>query len=142
MFPFPSNSFDEVYSRFLFEHLTNPLHFLKECYRVLKKGGRIVIITDNAGFFGWLTSVHQGGYEDVSKKKGADEDKHYALFTPSHLKNWLEKVGFKNVKVEYTIDMREIDGRTPLKKSHIPFILFLSKINRKWSPHIKAVGIK
>jgi ubiquinone/menaquinone biosynthesis C-methylase UbiE len=36
-FPFPDNYFDEVYAKFIFEHLRNPMNFLSESYRVLKK---------------------------------------------------------------------------------------------------------
>ena len=35
--PFRSAFFDEIYCRGLFEHLNNPLFFLRECRRVLKK---------------------------------------------------------------------------------------------------------
>uniref|UniRef100_A0A7C4NQI1 Methyltransferase domain-containing protein n=1 Tax=Thermodesulfobacterium geofontis TaxID=1295609 RepID=A0A7C4NQI1_9BACT len=36
-FPFKDNYFDEIVAIELFEHLTNPLNFLKECYRTLKR---------------------------------------------------------------------------------------------------------
>ncbi len=132
-FPFPDNYFDEVYSKCLFEHLRNPLHFLKESYRVLKKGGRIVIITDSAGFFGIFGSVHHGGYEKTSF---GDEDRHYALFTTNHMKNWLESVGFKRIKVEYFIYEEKI-----LKK-HLPFVKLLCMVTKRMCPHIKAIGYK
>jgi tRNA G46 methylase TrmB len=41
------------------------LNFLKESYRVLKRGGKLIITTDNAGFFGIFGRVHHGGYEEV-----------------------------------------------------------------------------
>ena len=49
-FPFKNNYFDEIIAIALFEHLTNPLNFLRECYRTLKSNGKLIIITDNAGF--------------------------------------------------------------------------------------------
>jgi SAM-dependent methyltransferase len=48
--PYRSGSFDEVYSKNLFEHIPNPIHILSETRRVLKKGGRLFFLTDNAGF--------------------------------------------------------------------------------------------
>jgi SAM-dependent methyltransferase len=42
--PIPSDSCDFVYSRFLFQHLINPLQAMEETIRVLKKGGKTVIV--------------------------------------------------------------------------------------------------
>jgi len=135
-FPFPSNYFDEVIAIALFEHLTNPLNFLKESYRVLKKGGKLIIITDNAGFWGIFGKTHYGEYEKRRKKSGFEEDKHYALFTPNHLKNWLEYVGFRNIKIEYLV------WKKYMKKEHYLFIKVLTLISKRFYPHIKAEAIK
>ena len=44
--PFESNTIDFIYSSHLLEHMINPkaLHFLEECYRVLKVGGILRIV--------------------------------------------------------------------------------------------------
>ena len=113
--PFKSNYFNEVYCKNLFEHLTQPLAVLQEARRVLKKGGKIILVTDNAGF--WLyhntkgARIHLGGYEE--NPEGGKDDKHYALFTPSHLLNWLAKAGFKEAKAVYTTKSWELS--LPLK---------------------------
>lgn len=49
--PFPPNFFDEVYFRGLYEHLKNPGIFLKKIFNIIKPGGKVVIITDNASRF-------------------------------------------------------------------------------------------
>ncbi|HYA34737.1 MAG TPA: methyltransferase domain-containing protein [Candidatus Binataceae bacterium] len=46
-FPFRASSFDYVLSREGIEHLENQTGFLRECARVLKPGGTIVITTPN-----------------------------------------------------------------------------------------------
>ena len=130
--PYPDNTFDEVYSRCLLEHLKNSIHFLKEAYRVLKKNGQLVLITDNAGFWGLFGDVHHGGYERYSKEK----DMHYALFTPNHIKNLLKNVGFRKIEVSYWIEEKNI-----LKK-HKFLVKVLSFIDKRFSPHIKAVAKK
>ena len=135
-FPFKDNFFDEVIAIGLFEHLTNPLNFLKESYRVLKRGGKLIIITDNAGFFGIFGKVHHGGYEEVRENEGINQDRHYALFTPNHLENWLRYVGFRKIKVEYYIYERHI-----LKK-HIPLIKLLTILSKRFYPQIKAKAVK
>ncbi len=142
-FPFPDNYFDEIFSGFLFEHLVNPINFLKESYRVLKKGGRLIILTDNAGFFGLFTDTHHGGYERWRKKEGFKEDRHYALFTPNHLKNWLEYAGFKNIEIEYGVYSLE---KKRIRKCLIPFVKIISKtlsfFCKRLSMHIMVIGVK
>lgn len=45
--PFPSGSFDMVISRSVVEHLEDPARVFNEFSRVLRPGGRVVIITPN-----------------------------------------------------------------------------------------------
>lgn len=100
--PFPDGFFEEVYERNLFEHLQNPGFHLKEIYRVLRKGSRLVLITDNASCIRYyLLQTHMGGYRGHRRYFTHDEDKHYAIFTKEHLKNLLVKANFQIVKMEY-----------------------------------------
>ncbi len=46
--PFRDRAFDEVYMVHVIEHLYRPLDCLREVYRVLKRGGSLVIFTPNA----------------------------------------------------------------------------------------------
>lgn len=97
-FPYKNDTFDEVYAKCIFEHLSNQGQFLDECFRVLKKGGEIRVITDNANCVRYaFNPVHLGGYD----RDHGNEDRHYALFTKSHLKNHLEKAGFKSIEISY-----------------------------------------
>jgi tRNA G46 methylase TrmB len=108
------------------------LNFLKESYRVLKKGGKLIITTDNAGFFGIFGRVHHGDYEEVRENEGINQDRHYALFTPNHLENWLRYVGFRKIKVGYYICERHI-----LKK-HIPLIKLLTVLSKRFLSAYKS----
>lgn len=136
--PFPKNFFDEVFSENLFEHLKNPNIVLKEMYRVLKKGGKFIIITDNASFWGWhlpLARTHYGGYEETSC---GPKDKHYALYTSWHLKNHLKELSMKNIKIEYLL---------PKEKNPYLFVRIISRIlgffyKRIGYSLIKITGIK
>jgi predicted SAM-dependent methyltransferase len=95
--PFPNETFDIVYSQSFLEHLTNVGFHLKECYRVLKKDGKIIIITDNAECKKhYITGTHTGAY---SKNNGMD--KHYSIYTKEHLKNHLLFAGFKKISLLY-----------------------------------------
>lgn len=125
--PYNDNTFDEVYAKNIFEHTLNFDNLLVESYRVLKHGGCITIFTDNAGFWGVFGNVHHGSYE--KKSIGGNEDKHYELFTPTHLRNFLETYKFKNIKITY-------ENSTDFK------VNILGYLNRRLSPHIIARGYK
>lgn len=51
-FPFPDNVFECIYSEHMIEHIpyTGGLCMLRECFRVLKKGGKIRISTPDLAF--------------------------------------------------------------------------------------------
>ena len=144
--PYNDNTFDIVFSSFVFEHLTCPKFTLKEMYRVLKPGGKVEIHTNNAGWIFYHNSkskikTHYGGYEASGKKKdhpfGGKEDKHFALYTFHHMKNHLEEVGFKNIKTKlYRRDKWWWGIRV------INWVLEHTRF--KWAsyPQIKAEGIK
>lgn len=96
--PYKKETFDAVYSQCLFEHIKNHGFVLSEMQRVLKKEGKIILITDNAMFFPFYfkRGFHHGGYEGYGKA-----DRHYALFTEEHLKNFFNDLNFKNIQVNY-----------------------------------------
>src|SRR5207302_7081240 len=45
--PFPADHFDMVISRSVVEHLEDPKRVFREFYRVLRPGGKVIIITPN-----------------------------------------------------------------------------------------------
>lgn len=105
-FLLPSNSFDEIKAEQVLEHLKNLGIFADECYRVLKKGGRIRLRTDHAGFiFYYLfdrwehNKILERWYKGNTFGHEQNSDKHYYLFVESHLKNLFHS--FKNPTVKY-----------------------------------------
>jgi SAM-dependent methyltransferase len=65
--PFPDGYFDIVYAKNVFEYLLNLGFAMREMYRVLKKGGKLILITDNANYWKWsLSPSHLGGGRDAN----------------------------------------------------------------------------
>lgn len=86
-YPYKKNTFDIVYSRCNFEHLSNPKHFVSEVNRILKPKGYLLLITDNANFFGFaLSEGHHLKYKGYGH-----EDLHFGLYTPEHLETHFRK---------------------------------------------------
>ena len=97
--PYEDGTFDEVYSRYSFEHVRNPGSLLDEIRRVLRPGGVLRLITDNAWF--WRTSLR------ISRSHERKE--HYATYIPLFLKNHVESAGFEVATIGYTNWKRKID---------------------------------
>jgi SAM-dependent methyltransferase len=59
-FPFPSTSFDVVFSEHMIEHVPfeQGLSMLRECHRVLKRGGTLRVATPNAEQIAALLTPH------------------------------------------------------------------------------------
>jgi SAM-dependent methyltransferase len=105
--PFPDAYFDEIYCRSVLEHIKNLGIFADECHRILKKGGKLWLRTDHAGFllahiwerheFNRGLDIQYSSGEGFGHEQGKDH--HYAVFVPSHLKYLFSK--FKDHKFEY-----------------------------------------
>ena len=97
---YPENHFDAVVMSHVIEHVHNPLRLTKECYRILKPGGRIVMVTPNGK--SWGHRMFQDAWV------GLDPPRHLHVFTPRSLCQLVERGGFQNLGVSTTI--READG--------------------------------
>ncbi len=78
--PFADNFFDSVIQIFLLEHVENYYQTLKECHRVLKKGGILFI------------------YIPTERRWYGDET-HINIFTTKSLSTTLERLEFRVVKI-------------------------------------------
>ncbi|MEK6915894.1 MAG: methyltransferase domain-containing protein [Nanoarchaeota archaeon] len=111
--PYPDNYFDEIYCKSVLEHIKNLGTFSDECFRILKKGGKVWIRTDYAGFallHLWKKHEHNKAYEKLftnqdpfghkqTEEDNEVEDHHYHLFVASHLRYLFRK--FKKHEFNY-----------------------------------------
>jgi len=82
--PEASNSLDFITSNSVIEHLSDATNLLKEAFRILKPGGKLILITPN--FF-------------YDYKNFYDDPTHVNPFTVEKLETMLEMSGFKNINV-------------------------------------------
>ena len=83
--PFDDNTFDVVYHKSLIEHLYTPDHLMAESYRILKPGGRVIILTPD-----WISQM-KTFYEDFT---------HSRPYDCSAINDLLEIYNFKDITSE------------------------------------------
>ncbi|MEW6558326.1 MAG: methyltransferase domain-containing protein [Elusimicrobiota bacterium] len=91
---FPENSFDIIATFHVIEHIPNPITFLKECYRILKPKGRLIISTPNAE-----SLAHKIFKENC---RILEPPRHFYLYSLFHLKKLLKNFGFKILHLSTT----------------------------------------
>ena len=87
---FPTGSFDAVMMNHVIEHVPDPLSLLKECRRILKKGGTLVMITPNAASRG-----HSFFKRDW---RALETPQHLQVFSIDSLGELTRKAGFEDVE--------------------------------------------
>ncbi len=88
----PENFYDFAFTVQTIEHVEQPFEFLKAINRILKPGGKLVIVTDNTDScdFKLFKKSHWGGYHFP---------RHWNLFNRRNLAKLGEKVGFETEKI-------------------------------------------
>jgi SAM-dependent methyltransferase len=92
---FPDNHFDAVHSAHVIEHVYDPVALLKECFRVLKPGGKLVLLTPNTLSLGHR---HYG-----EAWLNLDPPRHIMLFNMQNLRAAAEKQGFVVQRLDSTV---------------------------------------
>lgn len=83
--PFPDNHFDLVFTKSVIEHIHKPFHYLKEMQRVLKPGGRIIVMVPD-----WQSCMYIF-YDDCT---------HVQPYTVTSVRDTLKMMGFQTVSSE------------------------------------------
>ena len=91
----PADRFDVVLSSHVLEHVYDPVAMLRECRRVLKPRGRLVLATPNLDSWGHCTYRRNW--------VALDPPRHLHIFTPRALLAALAKAGFQLMQWRTTI---------------------------------------
>ena len=83
---------DQVTLNHVLEHVDDPACLLKECRRVLRPGGRLVIYTPNAESLG-----HRWFGKDW---RGLEPPRHLFVFSPQALRRMLEEAPFRSFRMK------------------------------------------
>ena len=82
---YPAASFDAVTARHVIEHVRDAVPFVAECWRILKPGGRLVLVTPNAASLG-----HRHFGRDW---RGLEQPRHLFLYSPAAMGALLRRAG-------------------------------------------------
>lgn len=103
----PDGSVDLVIFSHVIEHLYHPMEVLKEAARVLRRGGRMVVTTDNAFMLGALLNFHALGdfvHEPIAGTGAMTFHfwrGHNRFFTSRDVSTMLEAAGLKTLEVAF-----------------------------------------
>lgn len=106
--PFENEFFDVIWCSSVIEHIYHTDYFLKECYRILKSNGNLIINANNINsltnririFFGfypkWVAPSENYPWEKHPHPRFAD---HIRCFTKTTFEEVLRRAGFKVEKI-------------------------------------------
>lgn len=130
---FPQGRFHAVTLCHVIEHVFDPLELLRECLRILKPGGRVVVVTPNG---------QSWGHERFGRSwRGLEPPRHIQIFTPVSLEKIAREAGFPSVRVFTTV--RDADsiflqsrslkvGVSPPQEAHAGLLLRMWSRGMQW----------
>jgi ubiquinone/menaquinone biosynthesis C-methylase UbiE len=97
--PFKENSFDHVVMLAMIEHLKHPQKIMRECHRVLRIGGSVIITCPNPTADAILDMLLKLRLPFLFSDE-EEASKHETCFTAPQLESLAKKIGFGKIEVE------------------------------------------
>lgn len=123
--PYGPETFDIVYAGQILEHIYDTDGFLKECERVLKKGGLLILSTPNIASLPSRVRLLFGFYPKwvAPSPEHYQPGDHIRAFTKSVLKDLVERCGFRVEKI-----ISNLVSFLPTRRTSPPWSISLGKI--------------
>lgn len=101
--PFEKETFHAVANIDGIEHIERPFDFIRECHRVLKKGGRVVISTPNISAlrsrWRWFLSGHHNKCKSPLNEEIPSPNHHISMISFPEIRYLLHTNGFRITRV-------------------------------------------
>ena len=115
--PFDDNSFDVVYHKSVLEHIYDPGNLMKETKRIMKQGGKLIILTPD-----WHSQM-KNFYEDFT---------HCRPYTKGAIIDLLSLYHFREADVEIFYQLPMIWRHPSMKALSIFLQFFLNVYSARW----------
>lgn len=91
---FASDYFDVITANHVFEHVHDPIGFLKEIYRILRPGGKMILVTPN---------FNSLGHKFFKKAwRGLEPPRHLFLYSPNSIQSLAKIIGMTKISIHTT----------------------------------------
>lgn len=94
-YPFEDESFDLIWMNDILEHLNEPIEIMKECHRLLKKGGKLRIKV--------VFWSHRFSFADPQHKHAFEIERYFKVFT-GEIRSYYLDFHFENLKIDWIFD--------------------------------------
>jgi 2-polyprenyl-3-methyl-5-hydroxy-6-metoxy-1,4-benzoquinol methylase len=91
---YPAESFDAIVMTHVIEHVVDPVGLLRECRRILKPNGTLVLVTPNPASLGHRLYGRAW--------RGLEPPRHLVVFAPAALRLACSKAGFEVLSVQFS----------------------------------------
>jgi 2-polyprenyl-3-methyl-5-hydroxy-6-metoxy-1,4-benzoquinol methylase len=108
---YPANHFDAIYMSHVIEHVSNYAKLLNECNRILKPGGKLILLTPNSDSLG-----HKFFRQTW---RGLEHPRHLQIFNSINIQKVVDQAKFSNINIT-----------TSAKSAY--YILWMSRLQRNY----------